>query len=105
MVSGATFAKERLCSSNREGDKFLNRMVTDDAVWVHYAEPETQAQPKQWKQAGSPPSKKLKQSSSASKIILVALIKHLLTSCQNAKMSLLSTILESFWKKKSQEKT
>jgi hypothetical protein len=36
-----TNAKEHLSRFNREGDKFLNRFITGDEMWVHYSEPET----------------------------------------------------------------
>ena len=42
-------------------------------MWVHYAEPETRAQSKQWKPAGTPPTKKLKLPPSAGKVMLVVL--------------------------------
>ena len=41
-------------------------------MWVHYAEPETKAQTKQRKQAGSSPPKKFKMSPSAGKVMPVA---------------------------------
>ena len=50
-------------------NKFLNCIVTRDGMWVHYAEPETKAQSRQWIRAGSPPPKKL--SPSAGKVMLV----------------------------------
>jgi hypothetical protein len=49
--------------------EFLNRSYTGDEMWVHYSEPETKAQSKQWKRAGSPPPK---LSPSAGKVMLVA---------------------------------
>jgi histone-lysine N-methyltransferase SETMAR len=67
-----TNAKEHLSRFNRERDKFLNRIITGDEMWVHYSEPETKAQSKQWKRAGSLPPKKFKLSPSASKVMLVA---------------------------------
>ena len=65
-------AKEHLSRFNREGDKFLNRIITGDEMWVDFSEPETKAQSKQWKRAGSPPPKKFKLSPSAGKVMLVA---------------------------------
>ena len=41
-------------------------------MWVHYAKPETKAQTKQCKLAGSPPLKKFKLSPFAGKVTLVA---------------------------------
>jgi hypothetical protein len=46
-----TNALEHLSRFNREGDKFLNRIITGDEMWFHYSEPETKAQSKQWKRA------------------------------------------------------
>jgi hypothetical protein len=67
-----TNAKKHLSRFNREGDMFLNRIITGDEMWVHYSEPETKAQSKQWKRAGSPPPKNFKLSPSAGKAMLVA---------------------------------
>jgi hypothetical protein len=41
-------------------------------MWVHYSVPETKAQSKQRKRAGSPSPKKCKLSPSADKVMLVA---------------------------------
>ena len=43
-------------------------------MWVHYVEPETKAQSKQCKQAGSPTLKKFKLSTSAGMVMLVAFL-------------------------------
>ena len=67
-----TNAKEHLSCLNHEGVKIFNRIITGDEMWVHYSKPETKAQLKQWKQAGSPPPKKFKLSPSAGKVMLVA---------------------------------
>ena len=53
---------------NREGDNFLNRIITGDETWVHYYEPETKRQSMQWKHASSPSSKKSQPS--AGKLLL-----------------------------------
>ena len=66
-----TIAKEHLGRFNQDENKFLNYVVTEDEMWVHYTEPETKAQSKQWKRAGSTPSKKFKVSPSAAKVKLV----------------------------------
>jgi hypothetical protein len=55
-------------------NQFLNRIITADKMWVHYSEPETKAQSKQWKRAGSPPPKTFKLSPSAGKVMLVAFL-------------------------------
>ena len=46
---------------------FIERVVTQDEPWVHHFDPESKMQSKQWKQPGSPPSKKLKSVNSAGK--------------------------------------
>ena len=67
-----TIAKEHLGHFNHDENKFLKCIVTGDEMWVHYAEPETKAQLKQWKRAVSPPPKKFKLSPYAGKTMLVA---------------------------------
>ena len=64
-TSWETIAKVHLGCYNHDGNKFLNCIVTADEMWVHYTEPETKAQSKQWKKAGSPHPKKFKRSPSA----------------------------------------
>ena len=63
-ASRVTIAKKHLGHLNLDGNKFLNCIVTLDEMWVCYAEPETKAQSKQLKPAGSPPPKKFKLSPS-----------------------------------------
>ena len=67
-----TIAKDHLGLFNHDENKFLNCIVTGDETWVYYAEPEAKAQSRQWKQASSPPPKKLKLSPSAGKVMLIA---------------------------------
>ena len=69
-ASRLTIAKEHLGHLNQDECIFFNCIVTGDEMWLHYADPETKAQSKQWKKAGSPPPKKL--SASAGKVMLVA---------------------------------
>ena len=71
-ASRVIIAKEHLGHFNHDESKFLNCTVTGDKIWVNYAQPETKAQSKQWKQAGSLPAKKLKLCPSAGKVMLVA---------------------------------
>jgi hypothetical protein len=47
----------------------LNRIITGDEI--HFSEPETKAQLKQWKRACSPPPKTFKLSSLAGKVMLI----------------------------------
>ena len=49
-------------------DDFLSRLVTVDETWIHYYEPENEAQSRQCR-AGSPRPKKFKTQPSAGKVI------------------------------------
>ena len=71
-ASTLTIAKEHLGRFNSDENKFLDCNVTRDEMWVHYAEPETKAQSKQWKRPDSLPPKNFKLSQSADKVMLVA---------------------------------
>ena len=58
--------RQHICSSlleryNREGDNFLNRIITGDETWVHHYELETKRQSMQWKHTSSS-SKKIQVS-------------------------------------------
>jgi histone-lysine N-methyltransferase SETMAR len=68
--------RQHICSSllerySREGDNFLNRIITGDETWVHHYEPETKWQSMRWKHTSSPSSKKFKSQSSAGKPLLM----------------------------------
>ena len=56
---GISIVKEIMEQSNQNENKILNCIVIGDEMMVHYAEPETNVQSKQWKRAGSPPPKLL----------------------------------------------
>ena len=43
---------------DREGQDYLDRIITCDETWVHHFTPESKRASKQWKHADSPPSKK-----------------------------------------------
>ena len=65
---------QHICTSllerySREGDNFLNRIVTGDETWVHHYEPETKRQSMQWTHTLSP-SKKFKSQPSAGKLLM-----------------------------------
>ena len=67
--------RQHICSSllelySREGDNFLNRIITGDETWVHHYEPETKRQSTQWKNTSSPSSKKFRSQPSAGKLML-----------------------------------
>ena len=53
----------------RSKNDFLLRLVTVDETWVHYYEPENNAQSRQWVGPGSPRPKKFKTQPSAGKVM------------------------------------
>ena len=53
----------------RSKDDFLLRLVTVYGTWVHYYEPENEAQSRQWVGPGSPRPKKFKTQPSAVKVM------------------------------------
>ena len=42
----------------REGERFLQSIITCDELWLHFYDPETKAESMVWKHTSSPPSKK-----------------------------------------------
>ena len=54
---------------HEEGEEFLNRIVTGDETWVHFAQPETKRDSMTWKHFDSPPPRKFKAVPSAKKIM------------------------------------
>ena len=73
-LSGEQMAtKESVCSAFlkrfRSKDDFLLRLATVDETWVHYYEPENNAQSRQWVRPGSPRPKKFKTQPSACKVM------------------------------------
>lgn len=71
-----TACESHLARFRKDGEKFLNHIITGDETWIHYAEPETKQQSKQWKRPGSPPPKKFKQAPSAGKVMAVIFWDH-----------------------------
>lgn len=55
----------------REGEKFMDRIVTVDETWISLYTPETKAQSTMWKTPGSPSPKKFKMSQSTKKQMFV----------------------------------
>lgn len=55
----------------REGQAFLERIVTVDETWISLYEPETKSQSTMWKTPGSPSPKKFKVSRSTKKQMFV----------------------------------
>jgi len=54
-VEGCTELKEHF---DREGQDFLDHIITCDETWVHHFTPESKRASKQWKHADSPPPPK-----------------------------------------------
>lgn len=55
----------------REGDEFLNRIVTMDETWMYLYEPESKQQSMVWKHSDSPPPKKARTTKSAGKFMFM----------------------------------
>ena len=55
----------------KEGDTFLQRIVTTDETWLFLYDPESTEQSKQWKTPASPPPKKARVSKSAGKQMFI----------------------------------
>ena len=70
--------KERRCHDSREmvelinsDPAVLNALVTCDENWIYCYDPETKRQSSQWKDAGSPRPKKVRQSKSTNKPLMI----------------------------------
>ena len=70
--------KERCCHDSREMVELINSdpavidaLVTCDKNWIYCYDPETKRQSSQWKHAGSPRSKKARQSISTHKLLMI----------------------------------
>lgn len=53
----------------REGDYFINRVITCDETWMHFFEPESKQQSSVWKHPSSPSPIKARLSKSAGKVM------------------------------------
>lgn len=54
---------------HREGEEFLQGIVTGDETWVHYSTPESKRDSMTWKHVTSPPPKKFKLTASTKKLM------------------------------------
>ena len=70
--------KERRCHDSREMVEPINSdpavfdaLVTCDESWIYCYDPTTRRQSSQWKHAGSPRSKKARQSKSTHKLLMI----------------------------------
>ena len=75
--------KERRCHDSREMVELINSdsavldaLVTCDESWIYCYDPETKRQSSQWKHAGSPKSKKARQSKSTHKRLMIPFFWH-----------------------------
>ena len=64
-----TLCNQMLRRYRREGEAFLQKIVTVDESWMHHFEPETKMQSSIWKHSGSPPPKKALVRRSAGKVM------------------------------------
>nr|XP_024219422.1 uncharacterized protein LOC112211618 [Halyomorpha halys] len=62
-------SEQNLARFLRNQQDFLLRFVTTDEIWIHYYNPETKQQSKQWKHTELPPPKKAKAVRSAGKVM------------------------------------
>lgn len=62
-------ATQLLARYEREGDDFLKSIVTTDETWVHFFNPESQQQAKEWRHPSSPRPKRTRQLRSAGKVM------------------------------------
>jgi len=66
-----TSSMEFLTRCDAEGDRFLDRIITQDETWLWHYDPETKADSSVWKTPGTPPPKKAKVSRSGGKHMFV----------------------------------
>ena len=55
---------------NKEGEAFLERVVTGDESWVHHFDPESKVQSMEYQHKTSPSPRKFKVIASARKVLL-----------------------------------
>ena len=55
----------------REGEEFLNRIITTDETWLYHYDPETKQQSSAWKHTSSPPPLKAKVRQSSRKNMFI----------------------------------
>ena len=62
---------EFLSRYEREGDRFLRRIITIDETWIHLYEPESKRESMVWKRSQSPPPMKAMRAKSAHKFMFI----------------------------------
>ena len=53
-------SQENLQLMNLDWEMFKRRIITGDETWIHYYDPESKLQSRQWKHLGSPSPRKFK---------------------------------------------
>ena len=66
--------QQNLDQFDKEGDAFLDRIITGDKTWVHHYEPECKWQSMDWKLPKSPIRKKFESEPSAGKLMLTVFL-------------------------------
>ena len=74
----------------REGENFMDRIVTVDETWISLHMPETKAQSTMWKTPGSPSPKKFKMSHSTKKQMFMSGSKCCPSNIREGKLNILS---------------
>jgi len=64
-------SKSFLRCFDREGNDFLNSIITTDETWLHLHDPETKQQSAVWKRPGSPPPEKARACKSSGKYMFI----------------------------------
>ena len=105
--------KERRCHDSREMVKLINSdpavldaLVTCNESWIYCYDPETKRQSSQWKHAGSPRSKKARQSKSTDKHLMIPFLgstgmiyMHWVPTCQTVNKEYYVEVLREFRKR------
>ena len=59
---------------NANPEDFHTRLVTGDETWLHHWDPDTKKESMQWKRPGSPPPKKFRTQTLASKVMATVVL-------------------------------
>ena len=81
MATSASVCSALLKRFRSKKDDFLSRLVNVDETWVHYFEPENNAQSRQWVGPGSQRPKKFKMQPSAGKVMQLYFGNHKALLC------------------------
>lgn len=70
-IKRVSVSKKFLARFRREGDSFLDRIITTDETWLFLYDPETKEQSSIWKTPASPPAKKARVCKSQGKFMFI----------------------------------